>query len=103
MFFATPHKGGNLVALGKFVAAIVRHTTPGNARNDLLFSLEKGGFFTEELSEDWRQQLEDYVFVSFYETRHTKILGKDVGLVGSNVSRDILSALIDITMYCTDR
>jgi hypothetical protein len=99
IFFATPHKGGNLVSMGKFLAFVIRKTTPGNVKNSLLNSLERNGFFTEELSQDFRQQLEDYHFRSFYETEHMKVLGKDIGLVSTDihslVKRTLLMTLAD--------
>jgi hypothetical protein len=53
VFFGTPHRGGNLVALGKLVSWTIRHATPGKAKNQLLDALEKDGFFTDELREEF--------------------------------------------------
>ncbi|KAG4441981.1 hypothetical protein IFR05_002549 [Cadophora sp. M221] len=71
VFFGTPHHGGNLVNLGKFVSAAVRSVT-GSSKNTLLQNLERDGFMTDELSEDFREELEKYHILSFYETKVEK-------------------------------
>lgn len=81
VFFGTPHRGGNLVALGKLVSWTIRHATPGKAKNQLLDALEKDGFFADELREDFRQQLEDYHLISYFEEDNTRLMGKDIGKV----------------------
>ena len=81
VFFGTPHQGGNLVALGKLLSWTIRRVTPGNASNNLLNALERDGFFTDELREDFRQQLEDYHLISYFEEDNTRIMGKDIGKV----------------------
>lgn len=81
VFFGTPHNGGNKVALGKFVAAVVRKASGRGGKNPLLVSLEKEGYLPDELKEDFKQQLTDYAIVSFYEDRPTRFMFKDFGLV----------------------
>ena len=68
VFFGTPHAGGDegLVALGSAAARIARsiHMQPSS---DIIETLKKGSLFTDILAEHWRQQLESYSIVSFWE------------------------------------
>jgi len=101
VFFGTPHRGGNLVPLGKFVSWVIRYVTPGKAKNNLLDNLEKNGFFAEELREDFRQQLESYRLISYFEEDNTRIGGKDFGKIveresatfGLSIDREITLGL----------
>ncbi len=74
VFFGTPHRGGNGVALGKVVANIVTAVT-GNDRNDILKSLSTNSLLTTNANDDFSHQWEDYKVVTFYETRKTKVKG----------------------------
>lgn len=68
VFFGTPHAGGNdgLVALGSLAARIAQsiHLQPSS---DIVETLKKGSLFTDVLAEHWRQQLESYLIISFWE------------------------------------
>ena len=68
MFFGTPHAGGDdrLVALGSAAARIAQGLHL-QASNDISETLKKGSLFTDVLAEHWRQQLESYQIVSFWE------------------------------------
>lgn len=76
-FFSTPHQGGNYAKLGDIVATIARGVLR-NPSNSFLKFLKKDSFTSQDLIYDFRHQLEDYYFISFYETLP---LGK-IGLVG---------------------
>ena len=69
VFFGTPHAGGNngLVALGSVAARIAQsiHLQPSS---DIVETLKKGSLFTDVLAEHWRQQLESYLIISFWES-----------------------------------
>jgi hypothetical protein len=69
VFFGTPHDGPTVdtkVRFGKICAAIAQ-ALPGNPSNDIMQALEKGTLFSDHLHEHFRQQLEQYQIVSFYE------------------------------------
>lgn len=56
----------------------------GGSKNPLLSNLEKNGVVAEELDEDFRDELEKYHLLSFYETKGMKLGGREMGLVSSN-------------------
>lgn len=67
VFFATPHRGGgDYVPLGKLAAKIARavHREP---TNDFLANLEKDNVFADDRIEMFRDQLDSYKVISFYE------------------------------------
>ena len=68
VFFGTPHAGGDdkLVALGSAAAGIAKRFHL-QSHNDIIETLKKGSLFTDILGEHWRQQLESYQIVSFWE------------------------------------
>lgn len=68
VFFGTPHAGGDdkLVALGSVATRIAKHIHL-QPPNDIIETLKKGSLFTDVLTEHWRQQLESYKIVSFWE------------------------------------
>ncbi|KAI1127532.1 hypothetical protein F5Y10DRAFT_193378 [Nemania abortiva] len=68
VFFATPHRGGNHATVGDIVAKIARSvlSTP---ENTFMEALKRNSIFADTLIGDFRQQLEDYLILSFYETR----------------------------------
>ena len=69
VFFATPHQGGNHASLGKIVAEIINRSIR-NAPNKLLKALQPESDFLVKLDSDFRHQLEQYSFVSFFETKY---------------------------------
>jgi hypothetical protein len=69
VFFGTPHDGPTVdtkVRFGRICTAIAQGL-PGNPSNDMMQALEKGTLFSDHLHEHFRQQLEQYQIVSFYE------------------------------------
>ncbi len=68
VFFGTPHGGGNttLVGLGSAAAKVATalHIQP---RNHIVETLKSGSLFSDLHREHWRQQLESYKIVSFWE------------------------------------
>jgi hypothetical protein len=74
VFFGTPHQGGNLASLGNIAASIARLCLQ-NPPNSFIEALEKDCLFADELVRDFREQLEDYYILSFYETLPFKKLG----------------------------
>lgn len=73
-FFGTPHQGGNFVRLGDIAATIARGLFQ-NPSNTFLAALGADSLFADDLVQDFRQQLEDYHVLSFYETKSTRGLG----------------------------
>ncbi|KAK7409054.1 hypothetical protein QQX98_008758 [Neonectria punicea] len=73
-FFATPHRGGNNTALGSIAASIARCALK-NPTNTFMEALKKDSLFADDLVQDFRQQLEDYYILSFFETRPMKKYG----------------------------
>lgn len=69
VFFATPHQGGNFAGLGKILAEIINRSVR-NPPNKLLKALQQESDFLVKLDSDFRHQLEEYSFVSFFETRY---------------------------------
>ena len=74
MFFGTPHRGGNNVPLGKVAASIARLALR-NPTNSFMDALSKDNLFADDLVQDFRQQLEDYYILSFFETQPFKNVG----------------------------
>ncbi|KAI0102566.1 hypothetical protein GGR51DRAFT_286998 [Nemania sp. FL0031] len=74
VFFATPHKGGNHAALGDVAAKIARGVLlyPSNT---FMEALKRNSIFADTFIDDFRQHLEDYLILSFYETRPMGKLG----------------------------
>lgn len=66
-FFGTPHRGGNGASLGKVVASIIRRTL-WNPANDFMSFLRKDSRLANDLTEEFRHDLEDYYYLSFFET-----------------------------------
>jgi hypothetical protein len=73
-FFGTPHQGGNLVKFGDIAATIARKLFR-NPSNTFLAALRAESLFADDLVQDFRQQLENYRLLSFYETKPTGGLG----------------------------
>ncbi|KAI0116255.1 hypothetical protein GGR51DRAFT_500803 [Nemania sp. FL0031] len=68
VFFGTPHQGGNNAGFGDVVAGITRcvSKSPGNTFMD---ALKGNSLFLSTITDDFRQLLEDFQVISFYETR----------------------------------
>ncbi|KAI1205929.1 uncharacterized protein F4807DRAFT_440997 [Annulohypoxylon truncatum] len=73
-FFGTPHKGGNHAGMGDVVAKIARSMS-GNPNNTFMGALKKGSLFLDTVTDDFRQLLEDFQILSFYETQPLGYLG----------------------------
>ncbi|KAK3933802.1 hypothetical protein QBC46DRAFT_401200 [Diplogelasinospora grovesii] len=67
VFFGTPHQGGNLIKLGSVASKIVRAVLR-QPSNSFLAALERDSLFADDLTRDFRHQLEDYHILSFYES-----------------------------------
>jgi len=67
-FFGTPHRGGNGVPLGKVVVNVLTALS-GESKNTLLETLAKNSARLEDITQNFRSQLDAYDFVSFFETR----------------------------------
>ncbi|KAI9859416.1 MAG: hypothetical protein M1813_006753 [Trichoglossum hirsutum] len=74
VFFGTPHQGGNFASLGSIAASIARLSLR-NPSNSFMETLKTDSLFADDLVQDFRQQLEDYYVLSFYETLPFKKLG----------------------------
>jgi hypothetical protein len=83
VFFGTPHQGGNFASLGSIAASIARLSLR-NPSNSFMETLKTDSLFADDLVQDFRQQLEDYYVLSFYETLPFKKLG-----------------VVDILFFCT--
>lgn len=73
-FFRTPHQGGNYAGLGDIAVSIARRLLR-NPKNTFLEALKGDSLFADDLVKDFRQQLEDYYVLSFYESLSMKKLG----------------------------
>ncbi|KAI1376310.1 hypothetical protein F4677DRAFT_445568 [Hypoxylon crocopeplum] len=84
-FFATPHNGDNIAEIGQ-VAAKIACSVLGSPEDNLLSALERGSVFLDAVTDDFRQFLQDFQILSFYETlpighfgivvdRHSAVLG----------------------------
>jgi hypothetical protein len=73
-FFGTPHQGGNFAKLGEIASTIMRGVLR-NPKNTFMEALKKDSLFADDLIQDFRQQLEDYYVLSFFETRPLGNLG----------------------------
>lgn len=67
VFFATPHRGGNGVPLGKIARSIVS-TVLRDPDPHFLDVLERHSLYGYELQEEFRAVLSNYDIISFYET-----------------------------------
>ena len=73
-FFGTPHRGGNHAELGDIASSIARSIT-GSPENTFMKALKARSWFLEHISDDFRQLLEDFQILSFYETRPVYPIG----------------------------
>ncbi|KAI1462435.1 hypothetical protein F4805DRAFT_410628 [Annulohypoxylon moriforme] len=67
-FFGTPHKGGVHAGMGDTVAKIARSIL-GNPNNTFMSALKKDSQFLDIITDDFRQLLEEFQILSFYETQ----------------------------------
>ena len=72
--FGTPHRGGNHAELGDIASSIARSIT-GSPENTFMKALKARSWFLEHISDDFRQLLEDFQILSFYETRPVYPIG----------------------------
>ncbi|GKZ29449.1 hypothetical protein AbraIFM66950_004857 [Aspergillus brasiliensis] len=95
-FFGTPHRGTHLARVGGVAAKIVRAIL-GTASNTLLKALSKGSLYALELSANFDKLLENYKYLSFYETLPFKSIGivveKESAVLGLPDSREKAVAL----------
>ncbi|KAI5926246.1 hypothetical protein F4810DRAFT_586605 [Camillea tinctor] len=89
VFFGTPHRGGNHAGIGGVASSILRSLS-GNPGNTFMEALQPGSLFLNSISDDFRQLLEGFQILSFYETRPLGRLGiivpkesATLGLAGS--------------------
>lgn len=68
VFFGTPHRGGNRASLGDRIANLVR-ALAGSPNNTFMEALKAESLFLGTLTDDFRQLLEQFRILSFYETR----------------------------------
>jgi hypothetical protein len=68
VFFSTPHQGGNNAGFGNVVAGITRCVSR-NLGNTFMTALKSNSLFLSTITDDFRQLLEDFQILSFYETR----------------------------------
>ncbi|KAI1409717.1 hypothetical protein F5Y13DRAFT_169327 [Hypoxylon sp. FL1857] len=67
-FLATPHEGGNHAGMGDVVAKVARSIL-GSPSNNFMSALKTGSLFLDTITDDFRQLLEDFQILSFYETQ----------------------------------
>ncbi|PYH97579.1 kinesin [Aspergillus ellipticus CBS 707.79] len=95
-FFGTPHRGTHLARVGGVAAKLVR-TILGSSSNTLLKALTKGNLYSRELSSNFDKLLENYQYLSFYETLSFKSIGiiveKESAILGLPDSREKTVAL----------
>jgi len=89
-FFATPHQGSDIGKLGE-IAAIISKEVNQNSSDSLLESMKKDSLYSDDLANQFRHQLFNYYFLSFYERLRSKETGCLV-----RVSHVLMAAL------CTD-
>jgi len=73
-FFGTPHQGGNHTYLGDIASSIARAVLR-NPRPNFMEALKGDSLFADTFVQHFRQLLEDYYILSFFETRPFKKLG----------------------------
>ncbi|KAI0468423.1 hypothetical protein F4859DRAFT_516973 [Xylaria cf. heliscus] len=74
VFFATPQQGGNHANIGDVMAGIVRCVLR-NPANTFMAALKSNSILLNMITDDFRQMLEDFQILSFYETRPLGSLG----------------------------
>lgn len=83
-FFGTPHNGGNYAGIGGMAASIVRAVL-GNPDNGSMEVLKRKSAVLDGITESFRPFLEDFQFLSFYETKnfgHTRDVSIVPGIAG---------------------
>lgn len=86
VFFGTPHRGGRGAAFGMLAAKIAKFVSADRADNDLLECLKSNSLFTQEASDRFSHQLENYKVISFFETKPMKLGILGIAEVSSNYS-----------------
>lgn len=71
VFFGTPHRGGDHTSLGDIAAKIAGSIT-NSKKNSLMEALKKNSFFAEAVKENFRNRLNDFLILTFYESRKLK-------------------------------
>jgi hypothetical protein len=85
-FFATPHRGGNGVSIAQTVSnAIIRLSGHYFSTNDILEVLKPASANAESVTGNFRYQLEDYYFLSFFETKSMRLLFGMISFVRINL------------------
>ncbi|ETS83166.1 hypothetical protein PFICI_05042 [Pestalotiopsis fici W106-1] len=74
IFFGTPHQGGNNAKIGDVIAGSVRKLGR-RPKNSFMSALKLDSWFAKSITDDFRQFLEDFQFLSFYETKPLGVLG----------------------------
>ncbi|KAI0121807.1 hypothetical protein F4814DRAFT_406604 [Daldinia grandis] len=67
-FFGTPHKGGNNAGIGDVAARIARSLLR-NPSNSFMSAIREGSLFLDTIADDFRQLLESFQILTFYETK----------------------------------
>lgn len=74
VFFATPHQGGNGVPLAQVVSnMIIRLSGCSTPKNNILSALKPTSLYAEVLTQNFASQLDDYYYLSFFETRPKRL------------------------------
>jgi hypothetical protein len=73
VFFGTPHWGSTKTTSGEVVVKIAR-SIRGEPDNTFLDALRENSLFSEGLRNDFRALQNDFSFLSFYETKTTKMV-----------------------------
>ncbi|KAI4601048.1 Serine active site containing protein 1 [Pestalotiopsis sp. 9143b] len=74
IFFGTPHRGGNNAKIGDAFAGVVRRLGR-KPKNSFMSALKSDSWFANSITNDFRQFLEEFHFLSFYETRPLGMFG----------------------------
>lgn len=88
VFFATLHKGGNHAELGDVAASIARFILQ-QPNNTLMESLKKHSLFADDIVRGFRNRLDDYQIVSFYETLNSFPIMASAGIIVDQKSATI--------------
>jgi hypothetical protein len=100
-FFGTPHRGGNGVAFGKLVVNVASAIT-GEVKNPLLSILSKDSSQLEDITRNFRSQLEDYHFLSFFETKKMKKPNSALRFIQMVFTPTLYSSSVEGTNICVD-
>ncbi|OAP56177.1 hypothetical protein AYL99_09356 [Fonsecaea erecta] len=73
-FFATPHRGGEHARIGRVAAEIAKLVT-GNTKNNFLDHLQKNSILSDQLRENFRNQIGKYKILSICESLRMEGIG----------------------------